>query len=306
MAIGNFDGMHKGHCALLKSALEGEAPKLMLSFEPHPRVYFAPETPPFQLTQTQQKAEIFAQMGGEMAVLPFAREFAALSAEEFVASIICDLLGASRVVVGESFRFGRNRRGDVETLRRMGRKMGFALSTVPLLYDATREPYSSSRIRELLSQGEVQSAGFLLGRPFEIIAKVRRGAGKGRQLGFPTANLLTGAYMRPAYGVYAVRVAFGGRERNGVANFGTRPTIDKNAPALPQLEVFIFDWEGEIYGRTLRVRFIERIREERNFASLAELTRQIGLDANRARALLAQSFSHPVLPDASQKARGQP
>ncbi|MBX6323821.1 MAG: bifunctional riboflavin kinase/FAD synthetase, partial [Rhodospirillaceae bacterium] len=293
VAIGNFDGVHLGHQAVIAQAARiaraQGLPFGVLTFEPHPRAFFQPDLPPFRLTPFRIKARQLEAMGVEhLVVLHFDGTLAAKSAETFVAEVLGEGLAVAHVIVGYDFVFGRGRRGNAALLRELGARHGFATTTVPAAATADGEVYSSTRIREHLRAGRPQHAARLLGRPWEIEGRVEHGERLGRRLGFPTANLTLGEYLEPARGIYAVKAGIdegvGTRWRDGVASLGTRPTV---GGTQLQLEVHLFDFAGDLYGHHLRVAFIDHLRPEVRFPSLEALAAQIAADAEAARAILA-------------------
>lgn len=292
--LGNFDGVHRGHQAVFAEAraLAGDlgAPLVAVTFEPHPRSFFRPNDPPFRLTPFRNKAHHLEALGIDLLlVLHFDETFQHMSAARFVERVLVAGLGARHVVVGYDFVFGHNRGGDTVFLREAGDRHGFATTVVQPVATGDDEIYSSTRIRECLRQAEPAKAAELLGRPFEFEGRVTHGAALGRDLGYPTANLTLGEYLRPAYGIYAVRVGIeagdGTEWRDGVASFGIRPTI--GADEEPVLEVYIFDFAGDLYERHLRVQLIEYIRPEIRFDGLDALAAQIAEDCREARRILA-------------------
>ncbi len=296
VAIGNFDGVHLGHQALLeevreKAAASG-APSLVLTFEPHPREVFQPDQPPFRLTPFRIKARVLQSLGiDHMVAVHFDREFSQRSAESFVEDILLAGMGVSHVVIGWDFCFGHKRRGNADLLKAMGERLGFGLSVVAPVEapGPASEPavYSSSLIRQRLREGDPKGAAALLGRPFEIEGRVEKGQQLGRTLGFPTANVGLDGYLEPRHGIYAVRAGIdeGGETRYlpGVANLGRRPTVEGKETLL---ETFLFDWTGDLYGKHLRVQLIDFLRAEEKFDSLEAMTGQMKRDEARARALL--------------------
>lgn len=292
VVLGNFDGVHRGHQAVIGQGGDlsrGEGiPLVVLTFEPHPRTFFRPHDPPFRLTPIQNKAHHIEALGVDaLIVLTFDKAMSQLEAEEFVQTVLIDGLAARHVVVGQDFRFGRKRGGDIAMLETIGERAGFAVTTVSPVASADAEIYSSSHIREQLETGKPGHAAAMLGRPFEIEGIVEDGDKRGRTLGFPTANIAIGDYIRPARGVYAVRAGIeaegGMRWVDGVANFGNRPTIGGDSLLL---EVHLFDFNEDLYGRDLRVALIEYLRPERKFAGLDELKAQIDEDCATARRVL--------------------
>ena len=305
VAIGNFDGVHRGHHAVIGEAGQfaraGGLPLVVLSFEPHPRVLFQPDQPPFRLTPFRAKAIQLANLEVDLFVaLHFDAEFAAKSAEDFIQDVLVDGLGARHVVTGYDFVFGKGRAGDAGLLRRTAGEAGFGFTQVPALRedDGEGDIYSSTTIRDHLQAGRPREAARQLGHWWEVDARVQHGDKRGRQIGFPTANLSLDEYIRPAFGVYAVRVAILGEEDadqhnghedldwlNGVANLGRRPTIRDGEMEL--LEVHLIDFDGDLYGSQLRVSLVEFIRPEQKFDGLDALTTQIAKDTDKAREILA-------------------
>jgi riboflavin kinase / FMN adenylyltransferase len=302
-AIGNFDGVHLGHRAVIGAAAararEAGRPSAVVTFEPHPRRFFKPDLPPFLLASARMKVAALRDCGVDLCfALRFDRTLAAMPAETFVKEVLLDGLGLAGVVAGYDFVFGKGRGGTPETLVAGMRAGGREAVIVAPAIDAVEarraglevEPdafvYSSTGVREALKAGDPEGAARILGRPFAIDGRVRRGDARGRTIGFPTANLELDGYMPPAFGVYAVRV-FGARDGavSGVANLGVRPTIGGD-PA-PRLEVHLFDFAGDLYGKRLVVELIAFLRAERKFSGLDELKAQIARDADSARAALA-------------------
>jgi riboflavin kinase / FMN adenylyltransferase len=288
LAIGNFDGVHRGHQALLRAAgaigRELGAPPGALVFEPHPREFFHPEEPHFHLTPLAQKLAIFAQLGLDVAVvLPFDSALAALSADAFVDRVIVDGLGARHVVIGHDFFFGKNRGGTPETMQAAAARAGFGITIIPPVAE-DGEVFSSSAIRLRLAQGDVKGAARLLGRQWRVVGKVVGGAKRGTGLGFPTANIPLPRGTALGHGIYAVRVHTGGEHHEAAAYLGTRPTYDDG---MPVLEVFLFDFDGDLYGREIEVEFVEFIRADRKFDSSEALIVQMQADVARARDILA-------------------
>lgn len=285
VAIGNFDGLHRGHRFLLEKAKRAGRPFTVLSFEPHPRRFFAPDLPPFRLTPFAEKAELLRDLGVDYFLcLRFNAALSRLTAQEFAERIVVTGLRAKSVFVGSDFVFGHKRGGNIETLRQMAARGGFTVEGVDLLTDETGEAVSSSRIREFLQQAKPQEAAKLLGRNFVFLGHVRHRRKLGRQLGFPTANMLLHDYQHPAYGVYAVKVRVGEKLYSGVANIGVRPTLGGEQEA--QIEAHIFDFDGDLYGRKIAVELISFLRPEKKFAGLDELKAQIARDAEEARKIL--------------------
>ena len=289
LALGNFDGFHLGHQAVVGRAVQRGAherrPVIVATFDPHPVRHFRPDTPPFRLTSLDQRERMFAAAGADaMLVFAFDAALASTSAEDYVAQLLARQIGASGVVTGEDFTFGKGRGGNPQLLREVGAANGVIAETVaPVLLDG--KPVSSSRVRAALIAGDPATATRLLTRPFAIEGVVEHGDKRGRELGWPTANVALGPYQRPAYGVYAVRVRLDdGSEHDGVANIGVRPMFD---PPKELLEVVLFDWAGDLYGRTIDVALRHYLRPEVKFDGLDALKRQMDADAADARRLLA-------------------
>lgn len=293
IAIGNFDGVHLGHRAVIGQARDIArdlgAPVVVLTFEPHPRSLFRPDAPPFRLTSLRVKAHLMEEMGVDgMVVLHFDRALAAMEAEDFVAGILVRDLGARHVVVGEDFAFGRGRKGNVGLLEEMAARCGFAVSPAVQVRDGEGTVISSNTIRAFLKEGDPVAAAKLLGRPWEVDGRVVHGDARGKALGFPTANVRMEDLLLPCPGVYAVRAGIDvGADTQwfgGAANFGIRPQFPGDDP---RLEVFLMDFSGNLYGRTLRVAFISYLRPEAAFDNVAALVAQMERDVRDARARLA-------------------
>lgn len=289
LALGNFDGFHQGHQAVIGEAIdwarrEGR-PAIVATFSPHPMRYFKPETPPFRLTRLDQRMELF-EVAGVDAVLVFFFDasLAEMPAERWIEDVIARHIGAAGVVTGEDFTFGQRRRGNTDLLRTLGATVGVTARTVGPVHDA-QGPISSSRIRVALQQGDCEEAARLLTRPFAIRGTVQHGDKLGRTIGFPTANVDVGDYLRPRYGIYAVSGLLpDGRRVGGAANLGIRPSFD---PPKELLEPYFFDFSGDLYGQEIEVAFHSFLRPEAKFDSLEELTAQIARDCDEARARLA-------------------
>ncbi len=293
VAIGNFDGIHRGHQAIIaeagRLARAAAAPLAVLTFEPHPRSFFRPTLPPFRLTPFRIKARLIASLEvDELFVLAFDEALSRLSPEGFVRQVLADGLAIRHAVVGDNFAFGHKRAGNAETLAALGRHFGFAVSRLERLAGAEGEIYSSTRIREALQAGGPGRAAALLGRHWEIEGRVLPGDRRGRSLGMPTANLALEGYLEPARGVYAVRAGLDrGRDidwHDGVANLGVRPMFDGKTLLL---EAHLFDFARDIYGRHLRVSLVERLRPELVFDGIPALMAQMAKDGREARAVLA-------------------
>lgn len=293
VAIGNFDGVHLGHQAVIAAAGEAAqasaAPFAVLTFEPHPRSVFQPGASPFRLTPFRAKSRALEGLGVDLLfTLHFDLDFAKKSAEDFVTEILVQGLGVRHVAVGYDFVFGNKRRGTAALLEAEGARHGFGVSVIAPAAGPGGIVYSSTQIREQLVAGQPRAAASLLGRPWEIEGRVEIGDRLGRTIGFPTANILLTDYLRPAAGVYAVRAGIeeNGTTRwhNGAANLGWRPTVGGNDL---RLETHIFDFDGDLYGKHLRVALIERLRPEQRFAGLDALKAQIARDCAIARDILA-------------------
>lgn len=285
VAMGNFDGVHIGHAAVLRAAhaARPDAPRAVLTFEPHPRAFFRPQDPPFRLTLAAERAAALEALGVEILYqLPFDTEFSHLTAETFVQEILFKGIGAVHLSCGADFAFGHRRGGDMGYLAARAETLGVGLSIVPPVADA-EGPVSSTRIRRLLQDGYPERAAVLLGRPCSIRGEVVHGDARGRTIGFPTANIALGQHLEPQRGVYAVTAKIGAKLVKGVANIGSRPTVGGTEP---RLESHFFDYEGDIYGQELSVLLRHFIREEQKFASFDLLKAQIARDATHARRLL--------------------
>ncbi len=294
LTIGNFDGVHKGHQAILDRLCRAAAARSLvacvLTFEPHPREFFAPRSAPTRLTSLREKLELLGAKGiGRVHVQRFARDLASMPAEAFVEQVLCRVLAARWILIGDDFRFGTKRAGDVALLRTLGQRFGFEVETVQTVEHAGRR-VSSSSIRESLSLGELGRAEALLGRPYSISGRVVHGNQLGRELGFATANIQLQHNRPPLMGIYAVRVhgvqGVDTKPRDGVASLGVRPTIKSAGQAV--LEVHLFDFAGELYRRHLRVDFLHKIRDEEKYADLESLRAQIARDCEAARNFLKE------------------
>jgi riboflavin kinase/FMN adenylyltransferase len=292
IALGNFDGFHSGHQAVVGRAVararaEGR-PAIVATFDPHPSLHFRPDAPPFRLTTLDQRARLFAAAGADATlVLRFDAALAALSPDQFVGDMLVGRFGAAAVVTGEDFTFGKARAGTAPMLAAIGAKHGMAAETVGPVSDA-EGVISSSRIRDALIAGDCATATRLLTRPFAIEGAVVHGAKLGRELGYPTANMDLGDYLRARYGIYAVRARLDdGQTVDGVANLGIRPSFD---PPKELLEPYFFDFSGDLYGRTIEVALVDFLRPEAKFDSLDALKVQMAADCEDARRCLK---THP-------------
>jgi riboflavin kinase/FMN adenylyltransferase len=291
VAIGNFDGAHRGHRGLIARARALAArlgkPCAALTFEPHPSDYFAKKSVIFRLTPADAKSLALARLGLDGAiVLSFDAALAGLTAQEFVDDVLIRRLGVSGVVVGYDFQFGKARAGTPDFLRAQGAARGFAVEIVDKIVadaEGSLEAVSSTLIRRALEAGDVARAAHLLGHPYLVVGTVEHGAKLGRKLGFPTANIRLDPSTRLAHGVYAVRIRIDGARRDGVASFGVRPTVDDGPPLL---EVFVFDFSGDLYGKTVEVDFVAFLRPEARFDSLEALIVQMRRDEDEARRIL--------------------
>ncbi len=286
LALGNFDGVHRGHAHVLASAhaARPDAPLAVLTFEPHPRELFRPDDPPFRLTLPAARADALAQLGVRHVIeVAFDRAFSLLTADQFVTDVLQGALGAVHLACGPDFAFGHRRGGGLAMLTERAEAYGMGLTVVPPLVDA-QGAISSTRIRRALQDGYPERAAADLGRPWSIRGTVAHGDARGRTIGFPTANIALGRQLEPARGVYAVTAVVDGRVVAGVANIGRRPTVAEGA--LSRVEAHLFDYEGDLYGRELDVSLHAFLRAERRFGGLEELRRQIAVDAAEARRLL--------------------
>lgn len=293
-ALGNFDGVHRGHQAVVQTAVEKARGMGMLSriltLEPHPRSIFKPHIPPFRLTPAPAKLRLLRRLGiDDVIVRKFSLEFSRLPAPEFVQQILIRDLGVQHVVAGFDFVFGHDRGGNMKNLRTWLAPHGVGVTEVTPFRDAQGEVMSSSRTREALQRGDLRTAAHILGRPWAIAGKVERGDQRGRALGFPTANVDLGEYLRPKFGVYAINAGRVGEKpiRQGIANIGTRPTVDGTKELL---EFHLFDFYDDIYGQEWEVELIDFIRPEQAFADLDGLRSQIAQDIDAVKARLNAPF----------------
>lgn len=292
VAIGNFDGVHRGHQQVLRRALLAArskgAPALVLTFEPHPRQFFRPQLALYRITPAPMKASILATLGFDAVVeQAFTADFAAVSAEDFVESILVRRLQISHVVTGTDFHYGKARKGDPVSLAEAGRRFGFEVTEVRPVLDETGEVVSSSRIRQYLSAGEIEAANRLLGYRHAVQGVIVSGRQLGRTLGFPTANLRMPANSALRHGIYAVRLRRAdGTLLDGVASFGRRPTVEENGE--PLLETYLFGFSGDLYGETCTVSLFAFLREEMKFDGLEALVARIRQDEAEARQVLGR------------------
>ncbi len=289
LALGNFEGVHRGHRVVINAAMERtralQRPAAAMTFEPHPRAFFNPGATVFRLTDVTAKLRLLALTGLDGAiVMTFNGALAALTPEAFVAQVLVERYAVAGITVGDDFHFGKGRAGTPGLLQALGHEHGFAVDIVPAYLDGSQR-VSSGAIRNALGAGEVELAAQLLGYPWFVTGEVVHGDRRGRELGFPTANIRLDPQCGLAHGVYAVRVGLGEARYDGVANFGRRPMFDTGVVLL---EVFLFDFAGDLYGRMLDVSFIARLRPEEKYASIPDLVRQMEADADNARAALAR------------------
>ncbi|MDO9466139.1 MAG: bifunctional riboflavin kinase/FAD synthetase [Thiobacillus sp.] len=292
VTIGNFDGLHLGHQAML-ARLQDVAqarglPSCVLSFEPHPREFFTPEQAPARLSSLREKAECLQRTGiDRLHVFRFDRAFSALTAEAFIEQVLGTTLQARYVLVGDDFRYGAKRAGDFALLERLGHSLGFDAEFLPTV-EVAGERASSTAVRQALATGELEHAARLLGRPYSISGRVVHGDKLGRDIGFPTANIQLKHNRPPLLGIFAVEVyGLNGEPLPGAASLGKRPTV-KNPDAVPVLEVHLFDFNAEIYGRRVRVDFLHKLRDEAKYPDLDTLVAQIRRDVDNARQFMKQ------------------
>jgi len=288
VTVGAYDGLHLGHQEILRRLKEegvrGGVPTLVMSFEPMPREFFSPDNPAARLTRFRERYELLAEFGVEEFFCPRFASIRDLSPEAFIRQLLVAGLNVSHVVVGHDFRFAAKRLGTLDDLRVAGESLGFGVTAVPAVYwDGQR--VSSTVIRAALQAGDLRTAREMLGREYSMSGRVIRGIGLGRQLGFPTANVNLNRRLAPVDGIFAARVnGLAEGPLDGVASVGTRPTVGGGKPLL---EVYIFDFDRDIYGEYITVQFIERLREERNYSDLGAMTEQMHKDVADARAALA-------------------
>jgi len=288
VTIGNFDGLHLGHQALLRrceSLAGGKQPIAVVTFEPLPEAWFRPNKPPARLMSVYQKLNYLENAGIDLVwLMRFNQALAGMSALDFVQSVLVETLAASDVVVGEDFHYGKGRQGNVDSLRRSGAKLGFGLSPVAML-DISGQRASSTSIRDCLATGDLEQARQLLGRSYCMEGRVTGGQQLGRQLGYPTANIRLTASPSPLKGVFAIRVRWGDSGwRDGVANLGTRPAVGGEGFLV---EAHLFDFNGNLYGQRLEVEFIKKLRDEAHFEDIDDLVVQMREDERQARVCLA-------------------
>ncbi|MCR9270413.1 MAG: riboflavin biosynthesis protein RibF [Hyphomonadaceae bacterium] len=288
VALGNFDGVHAGHRAVIEGAASGEGPLGVATFEPPPRAFFRPDDPPFRIYRPSRRNARLAELGAKAIFeLPFNADMAAMTDEAFARDVLKDGIGASHVTVGFDFRFGRGRMGDAGRLASLGRALGFGVTIIEKI-EALGAKASSTAIREALIAGEPERAAEILGHDWVVDGLVEHGEKRGRTIGFPTANLHLGELIHPRHGVYAVRARIAGEQdwRPGVANFGRTPTTGIRDPLL---ETFIFDFDGDLYGQHLEVALVRFLRPELKFDSLDAMVSQMQLDVAETKNVLGSN-----------------
>ena len=288
VAIGNFDGVHRGHQALIARAIEraraGGQPAGVIVFEPHPREFFVPQEPHFRLTPLPEKLRLFEQLGLDVAiVLRFDAAMASTPADAFIADVLVGRLAISGAIVGYDFYFGHKRAGTPQMLTQAGARLGFDVEIVSPVADRG-EVFSSTAVRLKLAEGDIEGAAVILGRPWRVTGTVIGGAKRGTGMGYPTANVPMPRGTALAHGIFAVRVLIEGARHEGAAYLGTRPTFDDGKPVL---EVFLFDFDGDLYGHEIAVEFIAFLRGDRKFDTMDALVAQMDIDVMRAREVLA-------------------
>jgi riboflavin kinase/FMN adenylyltransferase len=297
LTLGVFDGLHLGHQLIMQTVVERarslNAVPTVITFDPHPRAVLHPESAPPLLQTFDQKIEGFGVMGIEQTiVVRFTKAFSNVSAEDFLNDVVIDRLHAREVYLGKGFAFGHNREGNIELLRRLGDELGFVAGEVPEV-KLRGQRVSSSKIRQLLAQGQVNLARRMLGRPYGVEGRVERGSERGHKLGFPTANLHPNNRVIPRNGVYVTGTLIDGQWRRSVTNVGVRPTFGDVSE--PSVETFVLNWDGDLYGDVVRVRFLYRLRDERKFNSIDELKRQITRDVDRANSYFERAGTKHML-----------
>jgi riboflavin kinase/FMN adenylyltransferase len=297
LTLGVFDGLHLGHQLIMQTVVEraraiGAVPTV-ITFDPHPRAVLHPESAPPLLQTFDQKIEAFGVLGIEQTiVVRFTKEFSSIRAADFLRDVVRERLHAQEVYLGKGFAFGHNREGNIELLKRLGTQHGFVAGEVPEVSLRGRR-VSSSKIRELLSRGQVNLARRMLGRPYGVEGLVERGAERGHKLGFPTANLRPQNRVIPKNGVYVTGTLIDGQWRRSVTNIGLRPTFGEATE--PSVETYVMNWDGDLYGDVIRVRFLYRLRDERRFSSIEELRTQIERDVSRANSYFERAGTRHML-----------
>ena len=297
LTLGVFDGLHLGHQLVMRTVVERahelNAVPTVITFDPHPRAVLHPESAPPLLQTLDQKVEGFGVLGIQQTiVVRFTEEFSKISARDFLRDVVKERLQAKEVYLGKGFAFGHNREGNIDLLTRVGSELGFVAGEVPEIRLRGRR-VSSSRIRELLAQGKVNLARRMLGRPYGVEGLVERGAERGHQLGFPTANLHPHNRVIPRNGVYVTGTLIEGQWHRSVTNLGVRPTF--GVEKEPSVETFVMNWAGDLYGDVVRVRFLRRLRDERKFGSIEELKAQIEKDVARAQSYFERAGARHTL-----------
>jgi len=297
LTLGVFDGLHLGHQLIMRTVV-GRAQAIgavptVITFNPHPRAVLHPQSAPPLLQTLDQKVEAFGVLGIEQAiVVPFTREFASVSAAAFLQDIVVDRLHAKEVYLGKGFAFGHNREGNIELLQRLGDELHFVAGEIPEVTLRGRR-VSSSKIRELLARGQVNLARRMLGRPYGVEGRVERGAERGHKLGFPTANLHPQNRVIPKNGVYVTGTLIEGQWRRSVTNVGLRPTFGEATE--PSVETYVMNWDGDLYGNVVRIRFLYRLRDEKKFGSIEQLKTQIERDVARAESYFERAGTRHML-----------
>ncbi len=294
ITLGNFDGLHLGHQELIKKIIkraeETASLSMVVTFRPHPLKILAPDKCPPLISIYEEKIRLLEELGIDVLVkIPFSLEFAAMEPRDFVKNVLCDLLGAKEIFVGYNYRFGKGRKGDIRMLKELGEEFGFVVREIEQV-SLNGEVISSTRIRQLLKNGEVEAAAKFLGRPYALCGIVVKGDGRGKGLGFPTANIASRHAIIPSNGVYAVKFFVRDRLYNGVVNIGMRPTFETKTLAI---EVHIFDFDEDIYGEEVTIYFIRKIREEKKFSGPEELKTQIRKDIEEAKAVFSGNRLYP-------------
>ena len=297
LTLGVFDGLHLGHQLIMRTVVERarqvNAVPTVITFDPHPRAVLHPESAPPLLQTFDQKVEAFGVLGIEQTiVVRFTEEFSQIAAADFLRDIVKERLHAREVYLGKGFAFGHNREGNIDLLRRLGSELGFVAGEVPEV-SLRGQRVSSSKIRQLLARGQVNLARRMLGRPYGVEGRVDRGIERGRQLGFPTANLHPHNRVIPRNGVYVTGTLIDGQWRRSVTNVGLRPTFGDATE--PSVETFVMNWTGDLYGDVVRVRFLYRLRDEKKFCSIDELKRQIENDVGRAESYFKRAGTKHML-----------
>src|SRR5436190_12854766 len=297
LTLGVFDGLHLGHQLIMETlaerAREAGAVPTVITFDPHPRAVLHPESAPPLLQTFDQKIEAFGVLGIEQTIIVrFTQEFASIRAADFLRAVVKERLQAKEVYLGKGFAFGHNREGNIELLKKLGSELGFVAGEVPEVRLRGRR-VSSSKIRELLASGNVNLARRMLGRPYGVEGRVERGDERGHQLGFPTANLHPQNRVIPKNGVYVTGTLIDGQWRRSVTNIGLRPTFGQATE--PSVETYVMNWDGDLYGDVIRVRFLYRLRDERKFGSIEELKSQIGRDVGRAHSYFERAGTKHML-----------